>query len=128
MSCRMEVASDEDWVELIDHYGGKFISVNALKSNTGWGDFNGKNFSGFNALSGGYRPTPEGSQELKDFDGLSGGVWWTSTHQKPLLGQINTNTAWGYDLGHDRVHRPNNGLYLGKSVRCVKQFNDEIIP
>lgn len=48
------VAINEEWENMIDFLGGKFIAPQKLKSITGWeNNGNGTNESGFNALPGG---------------------------------------------------------------------------
>jgi uncharacterized protein (TIGR02145 family) len=115
-----EVPSFNDWIDLVDYYGGTYLAPNALKSDKGWDMFNGKNYSNFNALPGGYRPTTDGIST--DFDGLSGGVWWSSTSSKVYFNVFNKN-AWGIDICSNFTYRADNGWYVGQSVRCIKKLN-----
>lgn len=123
--CGWRVASDSDFTNLVEAYGGKYISVNYLKSDTNWkSGLEGNNLSSFNAMPGGFRPTPEGGGEEKnDFDGLTGGVWWSSTRAKKTLNLDFLNkTSWGLDIGFENSYRANDGWFVGKSVRCVKDI------
>jgi uncharacterized protein (TIGR02145 family) len=123
--CGWRVASDQDWTNLVNYYGGKYASVAFIKSDTSWENgFSGNNLSGFNALPGGFRPTPEGGGEDKnDFDGLSGGVWWSSSRaEAPFNLNFLNKTAWGLDVCWDNTYRANDGWFVGKSVRCVKDI------
>lgn len=113
-----KVASNEDWTNLINFYGGRYLASYALSSDTAWNPPNGSNHSGFNALPGGYRPNTNESED--DFDGLSGGVWWTSTNDNPIFGFINIKGAWGMDICPQNTFNAKNGWYVGESVRCVK--------
>ncbi len=109
------VATDEDWSELSDFLGGKYIAGGKLKE-TGtehWDDPNegATNESGFTARPGGVRL----------FSGIFGSigkisVWWTATEK-----DIN------YAIGHACYHF-NSNIWSGHedkkngfSVRCIKK-------
>jgi uncharacterized protein (TIGR02145 family) len=105
------VASDEDWLQLQFFLGGAAVAGTALKSSPGdqpaW---DGLNSSGFTALPGGFRSDSNGG-----FDGGMGGVnWWSSTSI--------SDRAWQHYIneGSALVHRFNNYLRYGFSVRCLK--------
>lgn len=120
--CGWTVASDRDWQSLVAYFGGKFESIRYLLHSSDWPtDPWRKDNSGFDALSGGFRPTPEGSHDGSDFDGLSGGVWWASTPDLWRFVAVPNGTAWGMDLGNSYAYRANNGTFVGKSVRCVQK-------
>ncbi len=120
--CGWEVASDHDWQQLISYFGGKYLAPVYLLGGTWDGPTPmRKNISGFNALPGGFRPTPEGGRNGNDFDGLSGGVWWSSTKDTEGPLTFLNRTAWGMDLSESNSYRANDGWFVGKSVRCVKR-------
>jgi uncharacterized protein (TIGR02145 family) len=119
--CGWTVASDQDWQDLISFFGGPQLAQVYLMSDTGQAEGKERNsLSGFNALGGGYRPTPEGAQDESDFDGLAGGVWWSSTRTEKLWGLFHVSRdAWGMDISRDFCFRSHNGWFVGQSVRCV---------
>jgi uncharacterized protein (TIGR02145 family) len=127
--CGWEVASDQDWQDLVAYYGGKYASVYYLNSDSGWCQKGlSANASGFNALPGGYRPTHlESGGTNNDFDGRCGGVWWSSTEGMLILDKyVRNKTAYGMDLNLSDTYRANNAWYVGQYVRCVKQKLDKL--
>jgi len=120
--CGWQVASMSDWIALVDHFGGAYISPSYLMSDTIWDDLSSvRPNNPFNAMPSGFRPTPEGSSHGGDFDGLSGSVWWSSTRDTTYIEpfEIPNSTAKGMDLGSSNAYRANDGTFVGKSVRCV---------
>jgi uncharacterized protein (TIGR02145 family) len=121
--CSWRVPSDQEWIYLVNHFGGKYASVYFLNSDLGWAEENNfRNNSGFSALPGGYRPTSRESQNgVDDFAGLSGAVWWSATEGRVLFDKyIRNKTAWGIDFNTGYAFRANNPWYVGQYVRCVK--------
>ncbi len=104
--------SDAEWKTLIDYLGGEAIAGKKLKSESGWyGNGNGNNESGFNALPGGYRFYDDGSLS---FAGRNGS-WWSSTPDE-------SDNAWRYYLKYSSS-KMNHYSYHRKfaySVRCIK--------
>lgn len=120
--CGWTVASDRDWQSLVAYFGGKYECVRYLLHSSDWSaDAMRMDNSGFDAQPGGFRPTPEGSHDGSDFDGLSGGVWWSSTPELWRFVAVPNGTAWGMDLGNSYAYRASNGSFVGKSVRCVRK-------
>lgn len=121
--CGWRVASLSDWEELSETYGGDAFSHHSLKSDTNWANtFNGNNSSNFNALPTGYRPTPqEGGENRNDFDGLSGGVWWTSSLESIFFSRIDVG-LYAFDICPDGIYYSKNTWYVGQYVRCVKDI------
>lgn len=101
------IPSKEEWEELIEYLGGEDIAGRKLKSETGW--ISGSNFSGFNALPGGYCDIDDHYHEGEI------GCWWSST-------QFNSNEAYFLQL-EDESHEALlffEPFYKGFSVRCIK--------
>lgn len=119
--CGWQVASDAQWLALVRHFGGIHLAPIYLLAATEWEINEPRSTnSGFNALRGGYRPTPEGAQDGSDFDGLSGGVWWTSTREANHNGLFYiSEDAYAMDISETVCYRSKNGWFVGQSVRCV---------
>lgn len=109
------VATDADWVSLIDHLGGTEAAGGKLKEiglahwlspNTG-----ATNEVAFTALPGGYR---ESTGAFLAVGGI--GSWWTSTENSAA-------DAWAMGIFNDASH-VDRGWYYSKriafSVRCVR--------
>lgn len=118
--CGWRVASHEDWKNLSTSYGGDLFSHYSLKSDTGW-SISGNNSSSFYALPTGYRPTFDGHE--KEFDGLSGGVWWTSTRDFLFFLPKQNIGSLAFDIGPNNIYYSKNGWHVGQHVRCVKDIN-----
>jgi len=107
------VASDVEWLTLINYLGGESVAGGKLKEagTTHWltPNIGATNTTGFTALPGGYRNS--GVFENKGYYGY----WWSSTEYSArdawcrTMDYCNSN-ANSYDLPKD----------LGFSVRCVK--------
>jgi len=67
--------SDEEWQELVDFAGGKFVAGKYLKAKDGWGnEGNGEDKFGFSALPGGLHQGGSGFINI-GYDGF----WWSSS-------------------------------------------------
>lgn len=101
------VPSNDEWNVLANALGGANVAGYKMKNDTGWetywGDGNGSNESGFSGL-------PAGTRQY-NFYGLGGMTYfWSSTEST-----YRTLSSYYYSFGTDA-----EGLYLGCSVRCVK--------
>jgi uncharacterized protein (TIGR02145 family) len=106
-----KVASDADWLSLINFLGGDAVAGKKLKFNNFWSDINGKsgngnNESGFAAMPGGGRM----------FNGtfFSGGLdcfWWNSSELSHGLNNNSESVNEGF----------NNDPSAGYSVRCIRE-------
>ncbi len=109
------VANNDDWMALIEEWGGMEEAGDALKE-AGFDRWNqnntGTNISGFTALPGGQR-SPDNS-----FNYLGGSVWWWSADSD---GESNLN-AWSVMIGSagGMVYHDLADVNYGFSVRCVK--------
>ncbi|MCE7067426.1 FISUMP domain-containing protein [Dyadobacter sp. CY326] len=84
------LATDSEWVMLVNHFGGKDNAGEALKSIKGWNeDGNDTNSSGFDAPAGGHRK-PDGSYFAQ---GVLG-IFWTS-----LPSTDSSAWAWNFHYG-----------------------------
>lgn len=83
-----------------------------MKSNSGWfGNFNGTNASGFDALPGGAR-----YQNGLFYDAGAMGYWWSST-------ALNENGVYlRMDYGSDAVSTFEGSFGSGLSVRCIQEY------
>ena len=101
-----------EWYDLFIAVGAQSIAGKVLKSQTGWkNNGNGTDALGFSALPVGYRRNDGGHFY---FDGREA-IFWSAT-----VG--NLYGAYGVDLNYDsvRAHLTDRYMYLGFSVRCVK--------
>jgi uncharacterized protein (TIGR02145 family) len=107
------VASDDEWDILANNVGGSFDAAPALKSTAGWfGNANGTNSSGFNALpTGGMSALNGYSAEARV------AVFWSATEA-----EIGPSFAY-----YRVIHAPRNGIFReediklsGFAVRCVR--------
>ena len=109
------VPKDAEWTVLTDYLEANGHDGKALKSTSGWNDFNGESGSGtdnygWNGLPGGFRSKHGGY-----FANVgSNGLWWSSS-------QSNTYTAWFRSLDNDgNVSSYANDKKNGFSVRCLR--------
>ena len=110
------VASDAEWMEMINAFGGYEVAGHHLRT-TGsqyWNSPNegATNASGFSALPGGYRGTPNG---YFGAEGLSC-AFWSTTQQSPS----HPTMRFLIDSGSAYVHRNSYSTASGYSVRCIK--------
>ena len=112
------LATDSEWAQLVNQFGGTDKAGEALKSVKGWKeDGNGTNSSGFNALPGGNRIAGGSYRVLGSF-----GFWWSATP----TGEA--GKAWFWDISYggpdmsikSKVWRFDADMLAGLSVRCVK--------
>ena len=113
------VPTDAEWTVLTDYLGAnghKGREGDALKSKSGWEDFeaqsgNGTDTYGWLGLPGGFR----GHDGYFDYVGNNGTFWSSSQHD--------TDDAWSRGLGNydDAVFRGyDNDKNYGFSVRCLR--------
>jgi uncharacterized protein (TIGR02145 family) len=109
------IATDSEWLTLIDFLGGDSIAGSKLKEegNKHWikPNTNATNESGFTALPGGFRTYCCGAWE---FNG-GYGYWWTAP-------DISSDTVWFREMSYQSTicKRIFGSKNLGQSVRCVK--------
>lgn len=119
------VPTDAEWTTLENyvstHLGTSLSTAKALAATTGWSTYikagtigcnpDINNFSGFSALSGGWRYYYDGTF---NYVGING-CWWSSTENS-------TSYAWNRNLNYndDGLFRLNDTKSIGRSVRCVK--------
>ncbi len=104
------VATEQDWKQLVNQYGGIRNAGGALKSRSGWARGNGSNESGFNGLPGGMR------KFNGDFDFINhDSYWWTST-------EYDNRSAYFHHLSHmgSQMGDGEGPKLVGLYVRCVK--------
>ena len=108
------VASDSEWVELIDRLGGNEVAGGKLKSTgtTLWEAPNtdATNMSAFSALPGGGRGRSGNFGQMGRQN-----LFWTSTERSP-------SSAWGRAMFYNNsgVGRGDSPYRRGQSVRCVR--------
>jgi len=102
--------TDSEWGTLVYAVGGTATAGKALKSATGWSDFNGTDDFQFSALPGGGRYSNGNFSNAGD-----GGYWWTGTGFSD-----GTATYWDMQYISDRVYNGASDKFYGYSVRCVK--------
>lgn len=104
------IASDAEWMELIEFLGGMMTAGTAIKNTSGWiKNGNGNNESGFSALPGGKRYI-EGR-----FECYNEGYWWSSTESNKFM-------ACFYLIFFNEGEVIRNEAYkdAGMYVRCIK--------
>jgi uncharacterized protein (TIGR02145 family) len=109
------VPTDAEWTTLVNYLGGEGVSGGKMKE-TGTAHWNtpntgATNVSGFTALPGGYRYTPNGSFRKMGDDG----DWWSAT-------AVDASYAWFRNIYYNFA---TSGRYYynkqnGFSVRCVQ--------
>ena len=111
------VPSSDDWIALVDLFGGIDSAGPSLRSSSGWYGNTGTNASGFSALPGG-SVTPE---SVFNHSGTQG-AWWTSTWNSQVPSGVGCNscpefrsTTWHGDIFGKWWCQPE----FGYSVRCV---------
>lgn len=109
------IPTQEDWQMLVNYLGGDTIAGGKLKAiNTGWLHPNNgaTNESGFTALPGGYRYTPNGTFYTLG----SNGYWWSAFTTIQLY-------SWTPRVFEDfaNVNRESYYKTYGFSVRCIKE-------
>jgi uncharacterized protein (TIGR02145 family) len=104
------IASDEEWIKLIDSFGGMQVAGKYMKSKQGWNNGNnGEDSRGFNALPGG------GVGQNGRFGNIGvQAAWWSSTQM-----DANGGTLWGIQEDATIVK---GGFAMGNgySIRCIK--------
>lgn len=106
-----KMASDADWVQLVNSVGGQSLAGTRMKTTSGWSEGNhGTNESGFTGLPGGYRI------ENGTFVNLGSiGTWWSSTESK-------TFEATDFYLAlSGSLSRGSTPKQRGESVRCIRK-------
>ena len=106
-----KVASEEDWLSLINYLGGESVAGNKLKFNNFWSDINGKSGNGNN--ESGFAALPGGARMFKGtfFSLGEDGFWWNSSE-----------LSHGLNYGDDSINQGfNNDNSAGYSVRCIKE-------
>ncbi len=110
-----QLASRDDWFELILETGGQLNAAIALKSKSGWNnDGNGNNENGFSAL-------PGGSRYMQEWDEVKNSAyWWTST-------KMNTKEAWVISMSSrsDQLFHNYDSKANGYAVRCLREFQQK---
>ena len=118
------IPSDGEFTELTDFLGGQSVAGDAMKSDSGWNDYdgnmfdecwdcgenlisgNGSNSSGFNGLPGGNRDSG-GFYYNGDF-----GFWWSAAESG--------SNSWVLFNNDDDVMRYSDDREYGFSARCVR--------
>jgi uncharacterized protein (TIGR02145 family) len=106
-----KLATDADWVQLVNSVGGQSLAGTRMKTTSGWSEGNnGTNESGFTGLPGGYRV------ENGTFVNLGSiGTWWSSTESK-------TFEAIDFYLAlSGSLSRGSTPKQRGESVRCIRK-------
>jgi uncharacterized protein (TIGR02145 family) len=106
-----KLASDADWVQLVNSVGGQSLAGTRMKTTSGWSEGNnGTNESGFTGLPGGYRV------ENGTFVNLGSiGTWWSTTESK-------TFEATDFYLAlSGSLSRGSTPKQRGESVRCIRK-------
>ena len=106
-----KLASDADWVQLVNSVGGQSLAGTRMKTTSGWSEGNnGTNESGFTGLPGGYRV------ENGTFVNLGSiGTWWSTTESK-------TFEAIDFYLAlSGSLSRGSTPKQRGESVRCIRK-------
>ena len=106
-----KLASDADWVQLVNSVGGQSLAGTRMKTTSGWSEGNnGTNESGFTGLPAGYRV------ENGTFVNLGSiGTWWSSTESK-------TFEAIDFYLAlSGSLSRGSTPKQRGESVRCIRK-------
>jgi uncharacterized protein (TIGR02145 family) len=106
-----KLASDADWVQLVNSVGGQSLAGTRMKTTSGWSEGNnGTNESGFTGLPAGYRV------ENGTFVNLGSiGTWWSTTESK-------TFEAIDFYLAlSGSLSRGSTPKQRGESVRCIKK-------
>jgi uncharacterized protein (TIGR02145 family) len=106
-----KLATDADWVQLVNSVGGQSLAGTRMKTTSGWSEGNnGTNESGFTGLPGGYRV------ENGTFVNLGSiGTWWSSTESK-------TFEAIDFYLSlSGSLSRGSTPKQRGESVRCIRK-------
>jgi uncharacterized protein (TIGR02145 family) len=108
------VPTDGEFTELTDFLGGESVAGSAMKSTSGWPDYNGNSGNGSN--SSGFTGLPGGDRYSSGFNFNYGyvGYWWSSSE----FGSY----SWPRVLSHnsDDVFRDYNYQNYGMSARCIK--------
>jgi uncharacterized protein (TIGR02145 family) len=107
--------SHAEWDTLVARAGGFYVAGKALKSTSGWNDYqgasgNGTDAYGFSALPGG------GRYSDGDFHSAGhGGYWWAATEH-------GSGYAYNRRIDHynDHAYEYYNDKGYGFSVRCVQ--------
>jgi uncharacterized protein (TIGR02145 family) len=105
------IASDVEFIQLIDVLGGDGVAGGKMKSNLGWdNNGNGSNSSGFTALPGGGR-----AHQLNFYYiGLDGGFWSSSAVGNSYSSQ------YGLHGSENLIHTHTYSKEIGSSARCVQ--------
>jgi uncharacterized protein (TIGR02145 family) len=114
------IPSDEEWTDLVEYLGGKYIAGHKMKAVEGWEDgededgelqnWNGDNSSAFNGLPGGYR-----NNDGSFFNIRNDAFFWSAS-------EIDNYYAWLRHLDCDGgfVFRGSYLKTFGASVRCLR--------
>ncbi len=107
-----KIATENDWIDLVNAVGGSNTAGTALKSTSGWNnDTNTDNRSGFTALPSGMRDANG------DFYGIDQtAIWWSSTE---WIG--NKVCTYVLQAGVDYCIDSPANKDVGHAVRCVKE-------
>jgi uncharacterized protein (TIGR02145 family) len=111
------IPSYNEWIKLIENFGGRESAGKKLKSTVGWyKEGNGDNESGFAGLPGGYR------YASGDFDKIDqNGFWWsTSVFDDNALLNVDNALYHVLKYSEDNAEVVNYSKLGGFSVRCVK--------
>jgi uncharacterized protein (TIGR02145 family) len=103
---------------LLVELGGEIVAKQAIKSQTGWGQFgNGNNKSKLNGLPNGIR---EGDQA--DFRGGNSNslYWWTSSASEQYPKQYSKTLYLNEDAGGQYTYLSSSSQMDGLNVRCIQ--------
>jgi uncharacterized protein (TIGR02145 family) len=109
------VPSDGEFTPLTDYLGGVSVAGNAMKSTTGWNDYNGSSGNGSN--SSGFTGIPGGNRNsFGDFTSINVySTFWSSSAQGSYYAWFRTLSYNNSDVG-----RSSQSQFSAYSVRCVR--------
>jgi|TARA_B110000093_G_scaffold175800_1_gene210582 uncharacterized protein (TIGR02145 family) len=108
------VPSDGEFTPLTDYLGGVSVAGNAMKSTTGWNDYNGSSGNGSN--SSGFTGIPGGNRNsFGDFTSINVySTFWSSSAQGSYYAWFRTLSYNNSDVG-----RSSQSQFSAYSVRCL---------
>lgn len=107
------IPSAEEWIELINYFGGEKSAGLLLKSSSKWNtNGNGNNKSGMAGLPGGSRGTTGTFSYLGNF-----GYWWSSSDNA-----LTSSKCISLFYGSSSASLTNVSKSTGFSVRCLRDY------
>ena len=112
------IPTQSDINVLVSELGGEFNAKQAIKSQTGWGQFgNGNNKSKLNGLPNGIR---EGEQADFRGDYSNGLHWWTSSASGQYPKQYSQTLYLNKDTVWQQYYLSSSSQMDGLNVRCIQ--------